>query len=219
MTPAFAALVGPLIQHVVDLRAAFRNGESPSPESVKRGLIRAFGEAQGRATESQAADLALAQYPLVYWADEVLIRSDWHSADRWKNSILELDYYGTRQAAIDFWRRARLAEDQAAGPRQRGSRAPRNADVLEVFFLCVALGFRGELFLDEAEVEAWSARVVPILRAAAEGPEGRPPAAPRRPGLPALQGERRLVGASLLVAATAVLTLLGFIAAVHQRGT
>ena len=141
MTAPFAALVGPILQHVVDLRAAFRRGESPSPESVKRGLIRVLQEAQGRVAEAQAADFALALYALVYWADEVLIRSAWASADRWKNSILELDYFGTRRAAVDFWERARLAEEQAQASGR--GRRPRSADALEVYFLCAALGFRG----------------------------------------------------------------------------
>ena len=146
--------------------------------------------------------------------DEVLIRSSWRAADHWKNSILELEYFGTRQAAVDFWKRAGQAEDLAKG---RG-RSPRNADALETFFLCAALGFRGELFQDEAEIEAWAARVGPIIREAHPDPPAPVAGLPAGEGLAEPQGERWLVGASLLVAITLVLTLLGFIAAVHQRG-
>ena len=218
MTDSFGGLVGPILQHVIDLRESFRRGENPSPEAVKRGLIKLFQDAQRRATDAKAGDFALAQFALVYWADEVLIKSAWRFADSWKNSILELDYFGTRRAAVDFWDRAKQAEEQT---RVRG-RAPRNVDALETFFLCAALGFRGELFQDETELEAWAARVAPILRAAtpeelAASPTGL--GARDQWGLGVLRGERALVGMSWLVAATAILTLLGFIAAVHQRGT
>ncbi len=171
MTDSFAGLVGPIFQSVVDLRAGFRQGENPSPESVKRSLIKAFQGAQRRITEAQVADFTLAQYALVYWADEVLIKSSWRFADSWKNSILELEYFGTRRAAVDFWVRAQQAEEQA----RASDRQLRNADALETFFCCASLGFRGELFQDEAELEAWCARVGPIIRHAAPDP---PP--PRR---------------------------------------
>ncbi len=215
MTESFAGLVGPIFQYVVDLREGFRRGEEPSPETVKRSLIKAFQRAQKGVAEAQAADFALAQYALVYWADEVLIKSSWRFADSWKNSILELEYFGTRRAAVDFWERAKQAEEQA----QVRGRMPRSADALETFFFCVALGFRGELFQDETELEVWSARVGPIIRDAT--PDPPPPAtAPQAGrGLVELRGERMLVGASLLVATTFVLTLLGFIAAVHHRST
>ncbi len=214
MTDPFAGLVGPIFQYVVDLREGFRRDQHPSPETVKRSLIKAFQAAQKGVTEAQANDFALAQHALVYWADEVLIKSSWRSADSWKNNILELEYFGTRRAAVDFWERAKQAE----GLAQVRGRLPRNADALETFFRCVALGFRGELFQDETEIETWSARVGPIIRDAADFSSSAPtPQAGR--GLDELQGERLLVGVSLLVATTLVLTLLGFIAAVHHRGT
>ena len=215
MTDSFDGLVGPILKHVVDLREGFRRDEHPSPEAVKRGLIKVFQQARNRVPDARAADFTLAQYALVYWADEVLIKSSWRFADRWINSILELEYYGTRRAAVDFWDRARLAEEQAT----LKGRTTRNADPLETFFRCATLGFRGELFQDEAELEAWAARVGPILRDAAPEPSS-PALEPRTDrGLSDLRGERLLVGVSLLVSATLVLTLLGFIAAVHLRGT
>lgn len=214
MTASFAGLVGPIIQQVVDLRESFRREENPSPEVVKRSLIKSFQAAQKQVTEAQTADFALAQYALVYWVDEVLIKSSWRAADSWKNSILELEYFGTRQAAVDFWSRARQAEDQV---HVRG-RTSRNADALETFFRCAALGFRGELFQDEAEIETWSARVGPMIRAAYPDPPPPLPGAPVAQGSGQLRGERWLVGVSLLVSLTLVLTLLGFIIAVHQRG-
>ncbi len=214
MTESFAGLVGPILQQVIDLRESFRRDENPSPEVVKRNLIKAFQAAQKHVSEAQVGDFALAQYALIYWVDEVLIKSSWRSADHWKNSILELEYFGTRQAAVDFWNRAKQAEDQV---KIRG-RTTRNADALETFFLCAALGFRGELFQDEAEIEIWSARVGPIIRDTYPDPPPPLPGSAGNHGVRGFQGERWLVRASLLVAITFVLTLLGFITAVHQRG-
>jgi type VI secretion system protein ImpK len=214
MTDAFAGLVDPIFHHVVDLRAAFRRGEHPSTEAVKRGLLKAFQDAQARTPDARAADFALAKFALVYWADEVLIHSEWSYADHWKDNILELDYWGTRFAGVDFWRRAKEAEARAQG----AGRLPRSTDPLEVYFLCVAMGFRGELFQDESRLEAWAVHVGPIIRAGAPEPPPPPMTAQIGGGLGELRGDRILMLVSWLVSATAVLTLLGFIAAVRDRG-
>ena len=111
-----------------------------------------------------------------------------------------------KAAAIRFFEKANEAE-------KRDSTNP-----LEVFFLCVALGFRGELSSDEEELRRWARRVHERITEAPAHPEQYIPEPPGRPqgrGLRPLQGGRLLLVVSLLVAVTAVVTLAGFIAAVH----
>lgn len=219
MTDAFAQIVGPIFQHVVEFTESLRKGEHPAPEAVKRTLVRLLDDAEKRASTSEllTRDFALARFGIVYWIDEVLIHSPWRHAGGWKNIILELDYFGTRQAAQDFWVRVKQAEGRAAGQ----GRPPRSSDPLEAYFLCVALGFRGELFLDEDEIRRWAERVYPLVLAGQavveEANGGATP--PGYWGVGALPGERLLVAVSVLLSATALLTLFGFIAAVHNRGS
>ncbi|TMQ33193.1 MAG: DotU family type IV/VI secretion system protein [Planctomycetota bacterium] len=91
------------------------------------------------------------RYALVCWLDEIFILdSPWGRL--WNEHKLETALYGTNLRAEWFWQQARLAESRTG------------TDALEVFFLCVMLGFRGELREEPAKLQQWvlntQARVV-----------------------------------------------------------
>src|SRR5439155_11845235 len=70
------------------------------------------------------------RYALVCWLDEIFILdSPWK--DQWSERSLEIDLYNSRERAWKFWEQA---DNASARP---------TTDALEVFFLCVMLGFRG----------------------------------------------------------------------------
>ena len=82
------------------------------------------------------------RYALVSWLDEMFIlNSPW--ARQWNEQKLETTLYGTNIRAEMFWDQARRAE------------ARSGSDALEVYFLCVMLGFRGELREDPDKLQAW----------------------------------------------------------------
>ncbi len=82
------------------------------------------------------------RYALVCWIDELFILdSPW--SRQWNERKLEVALYGTNDRAWAFWEQARRAESRPG------------SDALEVFFLCVMLGFRGELREDPAKLKAW----------------------------------------------------------------
>ena len=212
MTGPFTELVGPVMEHVINFQEGVSRGEHPAIDAEKKSLCRLLDESEKRAAGSPelARDFALARHALIYWVDEVLITSSWRHAAAWKNAILEIHYFGSpRRAARDFWARARQAEDQARDGKGRNP--------LEVFYLCAALGFRGELILDEAELTRWFDRIHPLIRSDAPAAENAAQGAINW-GSPPLVGGRLLVGVSLLVSASAILTLLAFIAAIHASG-
>ena len=94
----------------------------------------------------------------MYWIDEILITSTWKHAQEWTNHILEFSLYRESAAAIRFFEKANEAEKRDS------------TDPLEVFFLCVALGFRGELSSDEEELRRWASRVHERITEATEAP-------------------------------------------------
>jgi type VI secretion system protein ImpK len=212
MTGPFAALVGPVLEHVLSFREALRRGEQPPLEAEKRAIIRLVYETDKRAAEipAVARDFALARYALVYYIDEILITSaEWQHAAAWKNAILEIHYFGApRRAAQDFWARAVQAETLARGGK--------GADALETFYLCAALGFRGEMVLDQAELARWFDRVYPIIYTGFPASNSAPHGEVRW-GLRPLAGGRLLVCVAVLISVTALLTVLAFIAAVHAQ--
>jgi type VI secretion system protein ImpK len=91
-------------------------------------------------------------YPLACWVDEIFIsdpESPWK--EEWKEQSIEFEFFGTRLRAVKFWEQARLAE------------GPGDADALEVFYLCVMLGFRGKLRDDPEHLNSWRDAVAGII--------------------------------------------------------
>jgi type VI secretion system protein ImpK len=83
-----------------------------------------------------------ARYALVCWLDELFTcHSRW--ADAWNEGKLESTLYGGNDRAWEFWRQAQLAD------------AEPTDDSLAAYYLCVALGFRGELRGQPERLSAW----------------------------------------------------------------
>jgi type VI secretion system protein ImpK len=83
-----------------------------------------------------------ARYALVCWLDELFTcHSRW--ADAWNEGKLESTLYGGNDRAWEFWRQAQLAD------------AEPTDDSLAAYYLCVALGFRGELRDQPERLAVW----------------------------------------------------------------
>jgi type VI secretion system protein ImpK len=84
------------------------------------------------------------RYALVSWLDELFTSSPpW--AEAWNEHKLEVELYGSNDRAWKFWEQARLAQTRAT------------SDALEVFYLCVMLGFRGALGEQPDQLGMWLA--------------------------------------------------------------
>ncbi len=123
------------------------------------------------------------QYALASWLDEIFILdSPWSSS--WNEHKLEQAFFRTSLRAESFWERA----DQASG------------DALEVFYLCVMLGFRGKWQDHPEELKAWRKKIEPRLEtgrsSAAPVPSGEKPPT----DVPPLRGRDRLQGVIIAVA-------------------
>ena len=107
-------------------------------------------------------------YALVCWADELFTLNS-SVAALWNERKFEVEFYATNDRAWRFWRQARLAADRPGD------------DDLEVFYLCTALGFRGEWVADSGKLRAWLGatreRLVKGLRQEWTGPPALDPPA------------------------------------------
>jgi type IV/VI secretion system ImpK/VasF family protein len=156
-----ANLVYPVLGHGLRLKERLDGGEVPSID-VEQAALRTmllteadarrrpdFGGDVERPAQTVVADAATegraflgVRYALACWLDELLIlHSPWSAA--WNERKLEATLYGTNDRAWKFWEQAELA---AARP---------TPDALEGFFLCVVLGFRGELGLEPERFATW----------------------------------------------------------------
>jgi type VI secretion system protein ImpK len=205
MTDPFASVVGPIFEYVIDLEQRLEERENPPLEAERRQIVNLLADADQKAGASGPLvhDYELARHGLVYWIDEVLINSTWKSAMEWRQQILEWELYGERLRADRFYEKAHDAEALAS------------TDALEVFYLCVALGFRGRHVDAPAELRKWTERIYNRIAAGSQQadkflPDDATEYEPLRP----LPGPSILLAVSVLVSITALFTLVCFVLAV-----
>jgi type VI secretion system protein ImpK len=210
MRKEIAGLVYPVINYALRLKERVNRGEDLSltnEQGELKGLLksesaaRRWGEFAGDAPagggfddggRGPAEQFLGIRYALTCWLDEIFILdSPWRA--EWNERKLEAALYGSNDRAWKFWDQARKAE---ARPEK---------DALEVFFLCVMLGFRGDLRDDPEALRAW--------REAAEAQIGRPrewvgpPDAQLPPDVPPLEGAQRFQRMALAVGAAVLLLI------------
>jgi type VI secretion system protein ImpK len=214
MREEIANLVYPVLSHGMSLKERLEFGHEPDLDREQAELKRLLGTevdarrwsdyggdygpdnvpagaARGDDAERRGADHFLGiRYALVCWLDELFVLdSPWES--QWNERKLEGELYGTNDRAWKFWEQARRAETQPG------------SDALEVFFLCVILGFRGDLRDEPNRLQAWVAGTqIRVTRS--QGKQWPYPAELQAPTyVPPLRGRERLQ--KLVLAAGALL--------------
>jgi type VI secretion system protein ImpK len=101
-------------------------------DQVKADILRLLTESQNRMDRGNFSqeDYDLARFAVVAWVDETILNSPWNEKDKWQREQLQRIYYQTTDAGEIFFDRL-----NSLGPHQR--------DVREVYYLCLALGFKG----------------------------------------------------------------------------
>lgn len=214
MNPKFAQAVDPILLDVLDLLDAINRDERPSAQDERLRLLSLIDQAEAMIGAGQEWDLA--KYALVSWIDEVLLETPWDGRDWWNNNVLEVELFNTRLCNEQFYVRA-----------QEASTLPRR-DALEVFYVCVVLGFRG-LYRDPnmtamlapshglpADLDTWAKQISLAIRLG----QGRPPLAPARreiAGAPPMRTKPLVVWSWVAVVLLSACTALGY--AVLVRGT
>jgi type VI secretion system protein ImpK len=192
-------VVNPILRTGLRLRDEWSRGGGPPFDAGRELLLAEFRDLLQlappprvvTATAAEPADLlggseaAPAEpylgvgYPLASWADELFTLNS-PVAGAWNERKFEAEFFATNDRAWRFWRQAALAADRPAD------------DDLEVFYLCVVLGFRGEWADDPARLRAWLGatrdRLVKGLRKEWVGPPALDP--PMR--VPPRTGKARL---------------------------
>ena len=132
MTPEFAQPVNRIFDAVLDLVDRIERHERPDLGEEKT-LIRMDLDALVSLSTSKPGQRSdeheLARRALIYWVDEVLTTAQ---AD-WKDMTLEFDYFAEKNRAWRFY--------------EYGERSARtsSSDVIETWYLCLVLGFEGDI--------------------------------------------------------------------------
>jgi type VI secretion system protein ImpK len=173
MSPQFSQLIHPVISYALDLKDRLDEGESPDLETEQRQLIerlRADGEVR-RLTDYVGDGTVFlgARYALACWIDELfIVHSPW--ADLWKERILEVALFGSRDRAWKFWDQADLVLRRPNTPRVP---TPPGPDAVETLFLCIVLGFRGKYLENPAKLREYVEELRPQVTRAAAWPSPR----------------------------------------------
>ncbi len=206
MTPEFSKAVDPLFLHVLGLLDRIGRDENPSVEEERLRIRGWIDQAEG--VLGQSEDWLLAKYGLVGWIDDVLIDAPWDGRDWWNENKLEWELFGTNEREWMFYVKAK----NEASPLTK-------KDALEVFYVCVVLGFRG-IYRDRAraeflseqyelppDLESWAKQTSMAIRLG----QGRPPisdASVPIEGAPPLEGPATLIWSAFFGMVLVVLLIL-----------
>ena len=206
MTDAFASLVGPVFQHVIDLQARLESG-GIAPLGARAGADprRARGGGpEGERLDAAGPRLRAGRYALVYWIDEMLINSPWAHAPG-----VAAAYPGMGDTT-----RSGIAPSSSTRRPPRPRPWPRPTRSRRII-LCVALGFRGKHRDSPTELRRWGERVYNrIVSGGTQTDKFLPDEAVERQPLKPLPGKSILLAVSVLVSITALFTLACFVFAV-----
>ena len=92
-------------------------------------------EANARRENVPMEDVQAAKYALAAFIDETVLTSSWAAKDAWAGQPLQLEYFNDFSAGEEFYNKVDAI---------RAGGNPRKAEILEVYYACLALGFKGK---------------------------------------------------------------------------
>lgn len=114
-----------------------------SPDHLRTRLHHLFNvaEEQGKSVGIQSDAYTQARYAVTAYIDEMIISSRWTNREQWSARPLQYDFFKEYVAGEGFF--------QHLDTIRRSM--PLNADLLEVYGLCLILGFEGRYRIHERE--------------------------------------------------------------------
>lgn len=205
-TQRLAEVYAPVFTLALQLRATQEYGDA---ETLRERIKTLLDKTRRQAVKSglPPEDVREAEFALVAFLDETLLSSDWSQKDRWLARPLQLELYDRYDAGEAFF-------DRLDGLRANPG---LHAEAIEVYYLAMALGFKGKYQLHGQEelrslIEETQSELArqPGLAVGALAPHGAPRdgvAAEVRSAVPAWA----LVMAAVLLALVVYLSLSFFI--------
>jgi type VI secretion system protein ImpK len=125
---------------VLQLRAADDYGDA----SVLRDRIHQMLdnlERKAKKSEISLEEIQSAKFAIAAFIDETILTSQWSQKDFWLGRTLGFELFNRMDAGEEFFNRLEELRRRSAS----------NIDLLEVFYLCLALGFKGKYLIYEQE--------------------------------------------------------------------
>lgn len=135
MKPRLADLCAECFMLILHLRA---NRELGDPEVLRQRIKELLNQLERKVhgVNIDVAKLQQARYALVALIDETIFSSQWSRRTAWMSKPLHVEFYGAGNAGDEFFMRL----------HELRQRAQVHAEIIEVFYLCLVLGFKGRYF-------------------------------------------------------------------------
>lgn len=98
-------------------------------------------EQRGKQAGIAREDLQSAKFALTAFMDETILTSQWSQKDAWVEKTLGFELFQRMDAGEEFFRSLEELRRRSAS----------NVELLEVYYLCLALGFKGKYMIYEQE--------------------------------------------------------------------
>jgi type VI secretion system protein ImpK len=206
--------VYPIVGSILEVKARLDRGETLSLDEQQSILGRLLArelrtEQPTPASDETALSVSIKDLPYVMTCliDEFfIVNTSWN--ERWNERKFESKLYATNDRAWKFWRGANLALSTA------------NVDMVEVYLVCLMLGFRGQMAENRQGLEDWVAKAHQLIETRRARIWSDPPTREPRTFVPPLHGRRSFESALLRlgILVLAVVSLLVFLV-VRQLGS
>lgn len=121
----------------------------PTPDVFRQRIDHLFDNMRRSKPPTIALqDVNDAVYALAAFIDEQVLRSPWQGRQQWMARPLQLIYFGESTAGEGFFQRMQALQAD-----------PSRSHVLEIYYLCLALGFQGQYAMADKELGAIQADV------------------------------------------------------------
>jgi len=164
-----AEIYSPCFSLILQLRASSHYSDA---ELLRSNLMQVLSECEQKAQQfASSKDVEDAKFAIVAFVDETILSSNWSLKGEWMSKPLQLQLYNRFDAGEHFFERMNdILQDTSS-----------RLEVLEVYYLCLTLGFKGRYQLveqDKLRARIESARAVlrqaPEMKAGVLSPNGLP---------------------------------------------
>ena len=130
-----------LFTYLMAFRLRVNAGIKTTLEEVQKDLLQIFREQEMKVRQNPALHSAYEQvrYPLVVFADEVILNSDWEYARDWEAELLERRFFESEVGGDRFFEL--WEEHEMSSP-----------EVAAIYYTCLSMGFRGRYEQESEEL-------------------------------------------------------------------
>ncbi|HVG39146.1 MAG TPA: type IVB secretion system protein IcmH/DotU [Pyrinomonadaceae bacterium] len=127
----------------LDVVLQIRSGQIKPSNDLRRAIADLLKEMEERGATLRYADnqVQAVKFAAASFVDETVLTADFPLRDEWEKYPLQLEYFGEHLAGVKFFERL---DELLKAPEV-------NADVIEVYYLCLLLGYKGKykIYLEE----------------------------------------------------------------------